>query len=170
MPRGAIERERERVTITELGKNPTRSVKRGRRSRGAVRCDTSDCRLPPSLHVNPFFSPRLGRCRLGGFDTRPSRAVIKPRPDSYLNGQLSLDLDSGKSIGFCEPLALKPPTRVKASTSPQLPVNHLSISIALLLGLLRRLRLNESKMYNIYFLYTCPLPLRSIFNYSLNIS
>ncbi|KYN45462.1 hypothetical protein ALC53_00020 [Atta colombica] len=99
-----------------------RLVKRGRRSRGAVGCDTSDCRLPLFPPVNPFFSPRLGRCRLGGFDTRPSRAVIKPRPDSYLNGQLSLDLDGGKSIGFCKPLALKPPTTRPGSRLQQ-PLN-----------------------------------------------
>ncbi|TGZ56517.1 Uncharacterized protein DBV15_10541 [Temnothorax longispinosus] len=94
---------RKRVTIVEPLKESD--------ALGKTRpCDTSDCRLPPSRRFNPFFSPRLGCCRLGGFDTRPSRAVIKPRPDSYLNGQLSLDLDGEKSIGFCEPLALKLPT------------------------------------------------------------
>lgn len=51
---------------------------------------------PVSL-ANPFFSPQLSHRRLGGFDTRLSRAVIKLRPDSYLNGQLSLDVDGGKS-------------------------------------------------------------------------
>lgn len=34
-----------------------------------------------------------GAAGAAGFDTRPSRAVIKPRPDSYLSRQLSSDLD-----------------------------------------------------------------------------
>ena len=115
-----------------------RLVKRGRRSRGAVRCDTSDCRLPLYPPVNPFFSPRLGRCRLGGFDTRPSRAVIKPRPDSYLNGQLIWTAEpwSGrrKEHRLLQATSIKAAdykTRVKASTTPQLPVSYLSINLAL---------------------------------------
>lgn len=51
----------------------------------------------PASLANPFFSPRLSHRRLGGFDTRLSRAVIKLQPDSYLNGQLSLDVDGEKS-------------------------------------------------------------------------
>lgn len=92
------------------------------------------CPTPASL-ANPFFSLRLSHCRLGGFDTRLSRAVIKLQPDSYLNGQLSLDVDGGKS-GFCELRALKLPTsktRVNVSTTLQPSISYPSICVTLLL-------------------------------------
>ncbi|EZA47303.1 hypothetical protein X777_16342 [Ooceraea biroi] len=79
------------------------------------------------LILFPESPHRPGRCRLGGFDTRPSRAVIKPRPDSYLNGQLSLDLDGRKEHRLLRVTGIKAADQTRPGSRLRQPLSRPSV-------------------------------------------